>query len=94
MSGIQSVHPSQTKPLLRGTNTGYMALTGMGLTVAAGVCKNKTVKKCHKPLGYITAGLTLLHLGIVLHHKNEWKKKLAESEKENGTEKSEGVKNK
>jgi hypothetical protein len=80
MTGVQGVNAAQNKPLLRGSNTGYMALAGMGLTTAAGICKNKTAGKYHKPLGYITAALTLLHLGVILHNRNEWKKMLNEAE--------------
>lgn len=78
MAGIQSVSSIHKKPFLRADNTGYVALAGLCLTTVTSAVKNKTVKKCHKPLGYITAGLTLLHLGTILYSRYEWRQKQKE----------------
>lgn len=78
MSKIQSINSINNKPLLSANNTGYAALTGLVLTTGAAIVKNKNVKKFHKPLAYLTGVLTLLHLGTILHNRNEWKKKQKE----------------
>ena len=78
MAGIQPIKSTNKKPILRANNTGYAALTGLALTTGAAIVNNKTAKKCHKPLAYITGALALLHLGVILHNQNEWKKKQKE----------------
>ena len=78
MSGIQPIDSTNKKPLLRADNTGYAALIGMGLTSASIMIKNKSIRKYHKHLGIITAALTLLHLGVILKHKRDWKNKQKE----------------
>ena len=57
--------------ILTPKNTGYAATAGLVLTTATTFSKNKTIRKTHKYLGYITGFLTLLHIGVVeyLHHK-------------------------
>ena len=77
MSGIQPINSTNKKPFLRADNTGYAALTGLLLTGAAAAVKNKSVRKLHKPLAYTTIGLSFFHLGVILHNRNEWKKKSA-----------------
>lgn len=62
---------STKRPIITPKNTGYAATAGMVLATAAAFSKNKSFRKNHKLFGFITAGLTLLHIGIVeyLHHK-------------------------
>ena len=78
MPGVDSLSLTNKKPMLRTENTGYMALAGLGLTTASAIIKNKSVRKYHKPFALITAGLTLLHFGIVVHNRIEWQKKQKE----------------
>lgn len=73
MASVQKINSSQTqsKPLLTPKNTGYIAGAAMLVTTARAFTKTKPITKTHKILGFITAGLTLLHIGVVeyLHHK-------------------------
>lgn len=78
MTGIQGINTANNKPFLRAGNTGYTALIGLGLTTASAMTKNKSVKQFHKPLAFLTAGLTLLHLGVILHNRREWERKQKE----------------
>ena len=59
------------RPLLNPKNTGYAAAGAMLITTARAFTHKKSIVKTHKIWGYITAGLTLLHIGVVeyLHHK-------------------------
>ena len=78
MPSVESVNLTYNKPILRAGNTGYMALAGMCLTTVSAITKNNSIKKYHKPFAFITAGLTLLHLGVVIHNRLEWQKKQKE----------------
>lgn len=51
--------------------SGYTAAAGLGLALISGVCKNKTVKKAHKSIAWITALATIFHIAQIeyLHHK-------------------------
>lgn len=73
MISIQKINSSQTqsKPLLTPKNTGYIAGAAMLVTTARVFTKTKSIAKTHKAWGLVTAGLTLLHVGVVeyLHHK-------------------------
>lgn len=55
--------------------TGYVSAAGLGVTVLSGICSNKTVKKAHKPLAWATAGLTLLHIGLIEYYHYKYKHK-------------------
>ena len=54
--------------------TGYTAATGLCLSVLSGVCKNKTVKKAHKPLAWMTAAATLFHIAQTEYLGHKYKK--------------------
>ncbi len=71
MASVQKINQFQQKPILTPKNTGYVAAGAMLITTARGFSKAKPLAKSHKILGFITAGLTLLHIGNVeyLHHK-------------------------
>ena len=73
MTGIQPINSTYKKPLLRADNTGYAALAGLALTTGAAFIKNKSIKKSHKPLAFVTGALTLIHLGVILNYQNKWK---------------------
>ena len=77
MSGIQAVSSNGNKSYARIKNTGYTALAGLGVTTVIAFSNNKSIKKFHKPFGILTAAPSLLHLGVILHSKSEWKKKAA-----------------
>ena len=70
---INTIQTSTNKRILNPKNTGYAALSGMFLTTVSAMVNSKQIRKSHKPLAFITAALTLLHLGITLKHHNEKK---------------------
>lgn len=72
MTSVQKVN--QNKPFLTPKNTGYAAAGAMILTTARAFTKQKNVVKTHKILGYITAGLTLLHIGLIEYYHHKYKK--------------------
>ena len=73
MTTVQKVdnNINTKRPLLTPKTTGYLATGALLLTTARAFSNTKTVKKSHKILGYLTLGLTLLHVGLVeyLHYK-------------------------
>ena len=71
MSSVQKINQTHTKYVLTPKNTGYLATGALLITTARAFSKNKSITKSHKIFGYITAALTLLHIGVVeyLHHK-------------------------
>ena len=66
---IQSVNK-----IITPKSTGYAATVGLGLSVWSGISKNKTLRKKHKPLAYITAGLTAIHIGLIEFYHHKYKK--------------------
>lgn len=54
--------------------TGYAATVSLGLATASGISKNKTFRKAHKPLAYVTAALTLLHIGLIEYYHYKFRK--------------------
>lgn len=55
--------------------TGYAATAGLGLSIYSAVSKNKGIRKSHKPIAYITAGLTAIHIGLVEYYHHKYKHK-------------------
>lgn len=54
--------------------TGYAATVGLGAAILSGVSKNKSLRKAHKPLAYITALLTAAHIGLIEYLRHKYKK--------------------
>ena len=54
--------------------TGYSATAVLGLAVWSGISKSKSFRKMHKPLAWITAGLTALHIGLIEYYHYKYKK--------------------
>lgn len=69
---MTTIQPVNTK-ILNTRTTGYVALAGMCLTTASAMIKSPKVRKSHKPLAFVTAVLTLIHLGIAEYHRMQWK---------------------
>ena len=71
MTSIKKINQAQKRPILTPKNTGYVAAGAMLIATARAFTTGKSVVKSHKSWGFITAGLTLLHIGVVeyLHHK-------------------------
>lgn len=55
--------------------TGYAAAVGMGVTLLSAVSKNKTFKKSHKSVSWLTALLTVLHIGLIEYYHYKYKDK-------------------
>ena len=77
MSSVQKIQTreSNKRPLLNPKTTGYAALGAMTLTTLRAITKDKTVRKSHKALGWVTVGLTALHVGLVEYYHIKFKKK-------------------
>lgn len=69
---MTAIQPISNK-ILNTRNTGYAALAGMCLTTASAMIKSPKVRKYHKPLAFVTAALTLIHLGMAEYHRMQWK---------------------
>ena len=75
MTSVQKINSTQQKrPILNPKNTGYAAAGAMIITSARAFTNKKTIKKSHKLWGYLTAGLTLLHIGVVEYLHCKYKK--------------------
>ena len=55
-------------------STGYAATVTLGASVLSGISKNKTFRKQHKGLAYLSAILTALHIGIIEHNHHKFKR--------------------
>lgn len=77
MATVQKVQTqeSQKRAFLTPKNTGYAALGAMTLATLRATSKNKTIKKSHKTLGWITVALTALHIGLIEYYHLKFKKK-------------------
>ena len=60
--------------ILTPRTTSYSATLGLGLSIWSGLSKNKSFRKAHKPLAYITALLTALHIGLIEYYHIKYKK--------------------
>ena len=71
MTSVQKINQTQKRPIINSKTTGYAAAAAMVIATARGFTSQKPVVKTHKVWGFITAGLTLLHIGVVeyLHYK-------------------------
>jgi len=71
MTSVQNINQTQKRPIINPKTTGYAAAGAMVITTARAFTSKKPIAKTHKIWGFITAGLTLLHIGLVeyLHHK-------------------------
>ena len=74
MTKIQKIYPENNKINLTPRNTGYIATGALLITTTRAFTKAKPITKTHKILGYITAGLTLLHIGLVEYLRFKYKK--------------------
>lgn len=55
-------------------STGYSATLALGMATLSGVSKNKSFRKMHKPLAYISAVLTALHIALIEYYHHSYKK--------------------
>lgn len=58
-------------PIITPKTTGYAATVALGASILSGISKNKTLRKQHKVLAYLSAAITALHIGLIeyYHHK-------------------------
>ena len=64
---------SITEKYVTPKTTGYASAAGLGLAVLSGLSKNKAIRKTHKPFSYITAALTLLHIGLIEYYSYKYR---------------------
>ena len=71
MVTVQKINQAPKQQILNPKNTGYAAVGAMLVTTVRAFTNQKSITKSHKTWGFITAGLTLLHIGVVeyLHYK-------------------------
>jgi len=63
------------QPYINSKTTGYAAAAGVGLTVLSGITKNKSVKRFHKPMAFMSIFLTALHIGITEFYHYKYRNK-------------------
>ena len=51
--------------------TGYAATGSLVMATVSGVTKNRTLRKTHKFFSYLTAFLTVLHIGLAEYYKKK-----------------------
>ena len=68
---VNSIQPQIFTP----KTTGYAAAAGMGITLLSAVSKNKTFKKVHKSASWLTALLTILHIGLIEYYHYKYRAK-------------------
>ena len=68
------ISPVRQNPIITPKTTGYSATLGLGLAIASGISKNKSFRKAHKPLAYISAALSLLHIGLIEYYHHKYRK--------------------
>ncbi len=54
-------------------NTGYAATVALTSSILSGISKNKTFRKQHKTLAYLSAELTALHVGLIEYYHYKFK---------------------
>ncbi len=74
MSKIHKIESKKTRPILTPKNTGYAATGALLVTTLRAFNKSNTITKSHKIWGLVTAGLTLLHVGVVEYLRYKYKK--------------------
>ena len=74
MAQIKKIDSVSKKPILTPRSTGYLATGALLITTARAFTNNKYIAKDHKIWGWITAGLTLLHVGLVEYLRHKYKK--------------------
>lgn len=65
---------SKVNSIITPRTTGYAATAGLAFSVWSGLSKNKSIRKTHKPVVYITAALTALHIALIEYYRHKYKK--------------------
>lgn len=68
------VSPVRQQSILTPKTTGYAATAGLALSVMSGVSRNKSFRKMHTPMAYLTAALTAIHIGLIEYYHHKYKK--------------------
>ncbi len=55
-------------------STGYAATAVLGIATLSGLSKNKSFRKAHKPLAYLTVALTTVHIALIEYYHHKFKK--------------------
>ena len=68
------ITPLKSNQYITPKTTGYAATAGLVLSAWSGASKNKSFRKKHKPIAYITALLTSVHIGLIEYYHYKYKK--------------------
>lgn len=68
------IHKIDTNRIITPKTTGYAATTTLALSLLSGVTKNRTFRKTHKPLAYLSALFTIMHIGLIEYYHQKYKK--------------------
>ena len=55
-------------------STGYSATLALGMATLSGISKNRSFRKVHKPLAYISVALTAIHIALIEYYHHFYKK--------------------
>lgn len=72
------VSPIQQNKYITPKTTGYAATTGIVWSIYSGISKNKSVRKTHKPVAYISAVLTAAHIALIEYNHYKYKQFMRE----------------
>ena len=54
-------------------STGYSATLALGMATLSGVSNNKSFRKMHKSLAYVSAALTTIHIALIEYYHHSYK---------------------
>lgn len=69
------INPIKSNQYITPKTTGYAATATLGAAILSGVSRNKMIRKQHKPLAYISAALTALHIGLIEYYSYKFHSK-------------------
>lgn len=69
-----NIQKIDTSKFITPKTTGYAATAGLGLSIISGVTKNKSFRKAHKPIAYLSALFTAIHIGLIEYYHHKYKK--------------------
>ena len=72
------VSPIQQNKYITPKTTGYAATTGIAWSIYSGISKNKSVRKTHKPVAYLSAVLTAIHIALIEYNHYKYKQFMRE----------------
>lgn len=73
---FMKVTPIQQNKYITPKTTGYAATTGIAWSIYSGISKNKSIRKTHKPVAYISAVLTAAHIALIEYNHYKYKQSM------------------